>query len=382
MSDGSLPPVITYYKGAITLNPNKSGRLPGLDLVRSTAALFVVSVHFFFNCGYYSTPLNSKTTFIMTAARWLFLCCVPLYMMLTGYFKCNKDLNKAHYLSLIPVFSAYIVISTIKVFVGNYYYGKVYGIKEALAAMGNYTIGWYVGFYFSLMAVAPFLNRLWHSLKSRKEQHILLISLTMITTLYPVFSLPAASANTVVSCISSVIELAAPNYWQMMYPLLYYFLGCYFRENKPHLNKPALTAVIIAVPFINAAVSYKYAAGGNFNWNILGAVDCGYNCITVAVCSAAIFLLLYDVNIKNGIINRILAAISSVSLEIYLFSGTMDIIIFDYVKRRYFEMKDYAWLFFILVPLNFILSLIYKSLYNLISNAVIKTGKKEKAETK
>lgn len=351
-------------------NPNTSGRLPGLDLVRSTAALFVVSVHFFFNCGYYSTPLNDRITFMMTAARWLFLCCVPLYMMLTGYFKCNKDINKAHYMSLIPVFTAYFVISTIKVFTGNYYYGKVYGIKEALAAMGNYTIGWYVGFYLSLMAVAPFLNRLWHALRSRKEQHILLISLAMVTTLYPLIALPAASSNTVVACLSSVLELAAPNYWQMMYPLLYYFLGCYLRENRPQPNKLMLASVIIVLPVINAAISYKYAAGGNFNWSILGTVDCGYNCITVAVCATAIFLFLYDVDIKNGFIKRILALISSVSLEIYLFSGTLDIIIFDYAKRRYFEMRDFAWLFFILVPLNFILSVILSLLYRAIYNFV------------
>ena len=352
-------------------NTKTSGRLPGLDLVRSTAALFVVSVHFFFNCGYYSTPLNNRVTFVMTAARWLFLCCVPLYMMLTGYFKCNKDIDKAHYMSLIPVFAAYFVISTIKIFVGNYYYGKVYGIKEALAAMGNYTIGWYVGFYLSLMAIAPFLNRLWHALKSKKEQHILLISLAMVTTLYPIIALPAASSNTLIASVSSVVELAAPNYWQMMYPLLYYFLGCYLRENRPKLNKLLLIAVIVILPIINAVISYKYAAGGNFNWSILGTVDCGYNCITVAVCAAAIFLLLYDIDIKNGFIKKILALISSVSLEIYLFSGTLDIIIFDYAKRRYFEMKDFAWLFFILVPLNFILSvilsLIYKAIYDFIS---------------
>ncbi|MCR5602384.1 MAG: acyltransferase family protein [Lachnospiraceae bacterium] len=352
-------------------NTKTSGRLPGLDLVRSTAALFVVSVHFFFNCGYYSTPLNNRVTFVMTAARWLFLCCVPLYMMLTGYFKCNKDIDKAHYMSLIPVFAAYFVISTIKIFVGNYYYGKVYGIKEALAAMGNYTIGWYVGFYLSLMAIAPFLNRLWHALKSKKEQHILLISLAMVTTLYPIIALPAASSNTLIASVSSVVELAAPNYWQMMYPLLYYFLGCYLRENRPKLNKLLLIAVIVILPIINAVISYKYAAGGNFNWSILGTVDCGYNCITVAVCAAAIFLLLYDIDIKNGFIKKILALISSVSLEIYLFSGTLDIIIFDYAKRRYFEMKDFAWLFFILVPLNFILSvilsLLYKAIYNFIA---------------
>ncbi len=360
-------------------------RLPGLDLVRSTAALFVVSVHFFFNCGYYSTPLNDRVTFMMTVMRWLFLCCVPLYMMLTGYFKCNKELNKQHYLSLIPVFAAYFIISTIKIFVGNYYYGKVYGIKEALSSFGNYTIAWYVGFYFSLMAIAPFLNRLWHSLRNKKEQHILLISLACITTLYPVVSLFSASNTDIVSWIGSVAELAAPNYWQMLYPLLYYFLGCYIRENKPHFNKLILFLIIIAMVFINAGISYKYAAGGNFIWGILGTVDCGYNCITVAICSASIFLFLYDFDIKSKTAGFILERISAVSLEIYLFSAIFDIIIFDHAKRLYFEMKDFAWLFFILVPINFIgsvlCSTIYRYLYDTVARFIkSRTSSKQKID--
>ncbi len=356
---------------------NKNSRLAGLDLVRVVAALFVVSVHYFFNCGYYSTPLTDKVTFGMTAARWLFLCCVPLYMMLTGYFKCNKDLNRTHYLSFIPVFTAYVVISVIKVFVGNYYYGKVYGIKEALQSLGNYTIAWYVGFYFSLMAIAPFLNRLWHSLKSKNEEHILLISLVCVTSLYPVISLFASSTNAIIASIGSIVELLALNYWQMMYPLLYYFLGCYIRKNNPRANKLLLIIIILATVFINAGISYVYAAGSNFNWNILGMVDCGYNCITVAICSVSLFLLFYDIDIKGKVFKKILTWISSVSLEIYLFSAIFDIIIFDYVKKRYFEMSDFAWLFFILVPINFIGSVICSNIYKLIYNLIAKAIKKE-----
>ena len=352
-------------------------RLAGLDLVRCAAALFVVSVHFFFNCGYYSTPLTDKVTFMMTAARWLFLCCVPLYMMLTGYFKCNKDISRSYYLSFIPVFIAYIIISVIKVFVGNYYYGKVYGIKEALQSLGNYTMAWYVGFYFSLMAIAPFLNRLWHALKSKKEEQILLLSLAVVTTLYPVVSLFASSTIAPVACLGSAAEFLAPNYWQMMYPLLYYFLGCYIREHSPKFNKLVLILTIFAMVFINAGISYVYAAGSNFNWNILGMVDCGYNCITVVICSTAIFLLLYDINIKGNGFKFILQKISSVSLEIYLFSAIFDIILFDYAKRHYFEMRDFAWLFFILVPINFIGAVICSNVYKLIYDSVSRLFKKK-----
>ena len=354
----------------------KKVRITGPDIVRSLAALFVVAVHFFYNCGYYDTPMVSKTMFIMTAARWLFLTCVPLYMMLTGYFKCNKEPDKAHYMSLIPVLISYIIISVIKVFTGNHYYGKLYGIKEALQALGNYTIAWYVGFYFSLMAIAPFLNRLWHALKNKKEKLLLIGSLAVISSLYPIISLLAVSNLYPVAVIGSVLEIGTPNYWQMLYPLLYYFLGCYFREYTPKINKLIPVITIIATVLINSGISYYYANGGNFLWNILGAVDCGYNCITVVLCSAAIFLLFYDIDLKNSIIKRILQMISEVSLEIYLFSAIFDIIFFSYAKARYFAINDFAKLFFIMVPLNFlcafICSTVYHYIYSIIRRAIRK----------
>ncbi len=368
-------------------NTHLNNRLAGLDLVRCIAALFVVSVHYFYNCGYYSTVMDSRPMFIMTFARWLFLCCVPLYMMLTGYFKCNKEPDRRHYMSMIPIFIAYIIISVIKIFVGNYYYGKVYGIKEAMQSLGNYTMAWYVGFYFSLVLIAPFLNRMWHAL-SRREKHMLLIFLSLIATIYPVISLPAASENTIIASVASLFEFFAPNYWQMLYPILYYFLGCYIREYRPVFNRILLLFIIIVTTSFNACISYHYAnkAGSNFIWGVLGTVDCGYNCITVVLCSVSIFLLFCYTDVKNTLFKRILTAVSSVSLEIYLFSAIFDIILFDHVKRIYFDMKDYLWLFFILVPLNFILAVIcsyaYSRLYGLADKVVRSAlnGNKEKSQ--
>ena len=350
-------------------------RLSGPDLVRSLAALFVVAVHFFYNCGYYNTPLNTSTMFGMTLARWLFLSCVPLYMMLTGYFKCNKDISKAHYMGLIPVFIAYIILSVIKTFVGNYNYGHLFGVKETFQTLGNYSMAWYVGFYFSLMLIAPFLNRLWHALKDNREKHILLISLAVISTLYPLVTLPTVSDNVWIACLTSVLGFAAPYYWQMLYPILYYFLGCYFRENKPKVNKLILLVVIILMVLANTGITFYYANGGIFLWAIMGTVDCGYNCITVVLTSVSIFLMFYDIDIKNSIIQKILQKISEVSLEIYLCSAIFDVIFFTYAKARYTTMEDFAWLFFIMVPLNFvcswICSMIYRAIYNTIKKLIV-----------
>ena len=354
-------------------------RIPGPDIVRTVAAFFMVSVHYFVECGYYGTALDTPLLFIMTAMRWLFMCSVPLFMMLTGFFKCNKEPDRAHYISLVPIGISYLFFSVIRILLSNYYLGATYGLKEAMQVLGDYSIAWYVGFYISLMAVAPFLNRLWHSLKSKKEQHILLISLICISTLYPIVSLPASSEATPVAVIGSLFGFASPGYWQMLYPLLYYFLGCYFRENKPKINKLILLAAVAITVLVNAAISFSYADGSNFNWHILGKVDSGYNCITLSLCSASLFLLLYDTEVKGKIVRNILGKISSVSLEIYLSSAIFEMIIFDRVNRMFFTIEDHARLFFPLVLLNFtasaLVSLIYKKIYGLIAQKLIKHQK-------
>ncbi|MBR4169450.1 MAG: acyltransferase family protein, partial [Lachnospiraceae bacterium] len=90
-------------------------REAGPDLVRTLAALSVVAVHFYLNCNYYQTPLSGAKMMVMTYGRWFFMICVPLFMMLTGYFKCHKTFDRVHYLSLVPILITYVVIGIIKI---------------------------------------------------------------------------------------------------------------------------------------------------------------------------------------------------------------------------------------------------------------------------
>ena len=88
----------------------KSGRESGPDLVRTIACIFVVGAHFYLNMGYYDEPMAGEKMFVMTALRWLFVTAVPLFFMLTGYFKKNKTANAAHYKAIIPLAVSYVVI--------------------------------------------------------------------------------------------------------------------------------------------------------------------------------------------------------------------------------------------------------------------------------
>ena len=86
-------------------------RNPALDIIRCFAFLFVVCVHFFMNTEFYYEKVSGFPMYVMMVMRSLFIICVPLYLLLTGYLMSGKKLTLSYYgkiskqvLSISPVF--------------------------------------------------------------------------------------------------------------------------------------------------------------------------------------------------------------------------------------------------------------------------------------
>ena len=310
-------------------------RLSGPDLIRSIACFFVVGAHFYLNMGYYDAPMEGAKMFVMTAARWLFVTAVPLFFMLTGYFKKNKKMTRDHYMALIPLVIAYVVISLAKMILYNRLYGKIYGVREIFQNLGNYQIAWYMGLYLCVFLLIPFLNSAWYSL-TEKEQNVLLITLGFLCTIYPAF------------------KYVGPSYFTGIYPVLFYFLGITVRDREWRVNRILLAGVLVATILIEAFISVKFTSTGLFDWNLIQTADGTYGTFFISICTICIFLLLYDVKINNRFICAVLSSISSVSFEIYLFAGAYDAIIYGYLKRYVSGPVEAFWWFFVTVPLSFI----------------------------
>lgn len=321
--------------------PHSKERESGLDVVRVFASFFVVAVHFYLNCGYYNEPMVGKRMFIMTFFRWFFMISVPLFIMLTGYLKSHNTISRRHYRGLIPVLSSYVLICIIKVLVANKVYGEgYYSFESAVEQIASYQMAWYVGMYVSLMLLIPFLNMLWNAIAAKRDRKILIASLAFVACLYP------------------VALYVAPSYWQMLYPFVYYFLGCYIREYRPHIKKIVGIPIIVLITLVEALLSFFLARGNIFQWNILCSVDSGYSVITLVICTAVFFIMFYETKISISWLKKLLALISSVSLEIYLFTGIYDALIFAYLKRTLTSANDFFYLAFVTIPLNFVLSVI------------------------
>jgi len=75
-------------------------RNPSLDIIRCIALFSVISVHFFLNNGFYGEIVIGKTMYIATIFRSMFMVCVPLFLVLTGYLMSGKKLSKTYYLGI------------------------------------------------------------------------------------------------------------------------------------------------------------------------------------------------------------------------------------------------------------------------------------------
>lgn len=334
---------------------SNSSRLSGLDLVRTLACLFVVSAHFYLNVGYYDTPLVGTRMFIMTAARWLFVTAVPLFFMLTGYLKINKGMTKSHYISLVSLLISYVIVSVGKMILYNKIYGKIYTVKDMFINLGNYQIAWYMGLYLCLFLLIPFINKMWNALNI-KEQNVLLGTLVFLCSVYPIFN------------------YIAPSYFIGIYPVLFYFFGAMIRQRRFRPNRLILAAITIIVCIGEAAISMAFTKTGVFDWTLISTADGTYGTLFIGICTVCIFLIFYDLDIKFTIINKIMASISRVSFEIYLFAGAYDALIYREVKKQVQGgANDFFWWFFITVPLSFLSAWISSVIFRFVVDKILKT---------
>ncbi|MCR5302552.1 MAG: acyltransferase family protein [Lachnospiraceae bacterium] len=329
-----------------------AARQCGPDLVRTIACVFVVGAHFYLNIGYYNEPMNGPKMFVMTGLRWLFVTAVPLFFMLTGYFKSRKKADRLHYFALIPLLISYVVISVAKMLLYNRLYGKIYDLRGIFKNLGNYQIAWFMGLYLCLFLLIPFLNKMWYALDMR-EQNILIVTLVFLCCLYPVFN------------------YIAPSYFTGIYPVLFYFLGIAVRDRRWRPDRRVLLLVLVIIVVLEAFISMRFTSTGLFDWNLISTADGTYGTLFISICTVCIFLLFYDVKTLPGIIPAVLASISRVSFEIYLFAGAYDAIIYSYVKRYVSSATEGFWWFCLTVPLSFICAYISSVIFTKIVGIVL-----------
>ena len=151
----------------------------------------------------------------------------------------KKRISADWYIKLIKILAEYVVCSLVIFGFKKHYLGYEFttvGVIESLFnfSMANYS--WYVNMYIGLFLLIPFLNLLYNGIPDRRKKQLLLAVLLVI------FSVPAT------------FRRLGWGYWNVGYPLMYYFIGAYIGEYRPKVNKSAAVVIILAVLAFEAEI--------------------------------------------------------------------------------------------------------------------------------
>ena len=319
-------------------------RVFGLDIIRILAVFFVISVHCFAYQKYYSFPLDTFGKFLLTFFRNLFYICVPLFLLLTGYLNGKAKINKQYFLKIIKVLFSWFIIALICICYSIFILHEDIDLMKRSISVFNFTAdsyGWYVEMYIGLFLLIPFLNILYDNLKDKKN---LIRVMLIVTALPPLFS------GLVINDVTFDI---LPDYWTAIYPITYYFLGRYLKDNPLLISNLKKFLLVIILLLIQTGFMYLYVNKGAFDWNFMG----GYGNLLTVLISVLFFSLFVDVKCNHLSVCKILGKIASVTFEIYLCSRIFDLIFYKvlYNNEAYSFMN--FWVNYLkIVPLVFICS--------------------------
>lgn len=326
---------------------------------------------------------------LMVGLRTLFMVCVPLFIITTGYLMANKKLNKKYYLGIIKIIGLYLICAII---VGMY---KVIYLEENLSffqivhkviSFDIIDYDWYVEMYIGLFMLIPFLNIIYDSLKTRQQQLLLIITfviLTILPSLLNSFDLSSLS-NFLVPNGKAHHTKIITDYWTGLYPITYYFFGVFIRKNYETKkgNVLKLTGLFILLLIIFSLINVYHNYGYLYDRSIVNFDS--YQCLILSV---LFFLIILNIDLKKvpESIKKILVNISNMSLCIYLLSFVFDNYYYSKLKISLDNIINFKTLILIVLIIfgtSVLISLavvhVYKLLEFIIKKILIKTNLKLK----
>lgn len=309
------------------------------DLIRCAAVFCVVSVHFLLKSGFYNLPVEGSQMWLMCMVRSLFMVCVPLFMILTGYLMCHKELSRRYYGGLVKTLEIYVLASIACLLFKKFALGNTVTLPSAILDILNFkaaNYSWYIEMYIGLFLMIPFLNLAYRGLNSKRQKQVLVLTMILMTMLPKMVN----NFNFTVEGWWSSPSLATkynpviPDFFTGMYPLTYYFLGAYLREYGFSLGRKKTVLLLLLAVAVFGSYNYWRSDGQTFVW-ASNSTWGGENLITATL----LFGILLNVNTRRWpeTVRHVVVFVSKISLGLYLVSWIFDQIVYSGYLNVYVE---------------------------------------------
>lgn len=335
-------------------------REPGLDILRCMALFFVNGVHMFLYNGFYQAPQTGAVMWLADSLRWLFYCCIGIFLMLTGYLKSTKPVGKGFYFGLVPVLLGYALTCVISFPIRHFLLGDPLTWGEwvdKFFTFGNYA--WYVEMYIGLILIAPAVNLALDRLQEPKQL------LGAAGILFCITALPSVTSLDVI-----------PDYWKALYPFTYYMIGAVICRLQPKV-KPWQSLVTAAGWVLVMGMISVLSTDKGFSKGFTQ----GYGGFWVTVPVTLLFLSFYRVQ-PGKWAARVFGWMAGGCFEGYLLSRLFDVWIYGLFPQWHTPEKYPLLLLCVTVPVFLMSVLLGKAVHGLVERIVKGLPGKRKAKKK
>lgn len=340
---------------------NNQRRDISADIIRCLALFFVVSVHFLLNNGFYAETVASKRMFVMTVMRTVFIICVPLFITLSGYLLSKKELSGKYYKRITKIILTYILASVACMVYSVVFLHQELTIKMMILKILDFSgapYSWYIEMYMGLFLIIPFLNILYNNIPSQKWKIALIVTfvaLTALPSMLNVYNFNSPSWWAAPAHIGGSNQLI-PAWWVGIYPVTYYFIGCYLKEYGLKIKKIPNILLIAACVLLSGLYSYWRSYNATFVWGAW----CAYPSLFNTILTILVFALIINTDFSKvpAILARFIQKISGLCLGAYLLSWIFDSWLYPILKQKVTDAQKTLEYYFVIVPIVFVLSLV------------------------
>lgn len=330
----------------------------GIDIIKTLATLFVITIHALQSSLLTEFALNEMTFVLASMMRLITMTCIPLFLLATGYLNSVKQSQEASFKKIKPLLISYVMAVAISILVDITYHNIPltfeFVVKEFLD-LKTQNYAWYARMYFVFFFFIPYVNKLLQSLESKKHFQRLVITLVLASSLPPFVNGLANQLG---------LPISLPDFFVLLYPFTYYVIGAYIRRHRPMIRKWKVTSLFITITCVSTIVLKAFFSDSKPLWNIFGS----YGSLLYLILACSLFILLYDLKVHNKRLSKITYTISSYTFDIYLITHVFDRIIYP-IYRSYTEDMRFG-LLFIFLPI--IISFAFSTLYAHAKRVVLK----------